>query len=77
MSRDKGFFAMPAISHVHVRCSHCRTRFPSFLKVPDTQAFQRLAEVGGLAECPGCHRFVVLDQQTLSYTPEGGHGDSG
>ena len=64
---------MPSVKQIHVRCGFCRIQFPCHIKVRDTDAFERLADAGGILECPECHRFIVLDRTTMVCTT----GDDG
>lgn len=58
---------MATIQSVVLRCPHCGTRFPPPVETSTTEALDELMVWGGIVDCLGCHRFVVVGPETLGH----------
>lgn len=57
-----------------VRCSHCKTWFPSAIQIDDLDTFNMARITGNLQQCPSCGKMTSCNKESVRIrTKDGGY----
>lgn len=59
---------MTELQNVHLHCPHCSAEFQPPIPPTTMAELNAMLDWGGIVDCRGCHRFIVVGPSTVRFT---------